>query len=102
MTISRRCDGDLITSTDPTAGALRAVLRSDLTTIPAAEHHREIERVVPRERTVTAAPQRAGTEPVRRPRGLRRALATALVRLAHRLADDVFEPMRPTCSTSPD
>jgi hypothetical protein len=99
MTISRRRDGDLITSTDPTAGTLRAVLRSDLTMILAAERHREIERVVRRERAFSAAPQRADTEPVRRSRGLRRALATALVRLARRIADDVLVTSSSACET---
>jgi hypothetical protein len=100
MTISRRHDGNLITTTDPTASALRTVLRSDLTTILASERNREIESFVRRERALANAAGVAPFNRMRRSRGLRRAIATALLGLARRFADDVIEPARPAYSTT--
>jgi hypothetical protein len=88
MTISPRRGAGRIDATDPTAFALRSLLQAELPVVLARERHAEIARAVRNERLAVAC-----TPPRRR--GLRRAIARALLNAARRLADDVLEPDTP-------
>ncbi len=91
MTIPGRRGNHCIDAVDPTASSLRHHLRADSLGILASDRHTEIGQIA-RERRLLAAISLMTVPPPRRSRGLRHALAGALVALARQLEADCLEP----------
>lgn len=99
MTLFTHPDGDLITTTDPTARSLRGVLQADPVHAIIARRQREIHGFVARERLIAAALE---AQPVRRTSGVRHAIAAALIALARKLEADSLESAMRACAPQLD
>jgi hypothetical protein len=99
MTLFTHPNGDLITTTDPTARSLRGVLHPDPVHALIAERQREIHRFIARERLIAAV---LDGRPVRHASGVRHAIAAALIALARKLEADSLESAMQACSPQLD